>query len=50
MTLHRWTTDPELGFPPLIKIRERNFRSRDAIEKFKAAMIAKAIANRKTAA
>jgi hypothetical protein len=48
MALHRWTTDPDLGFPPIIKIRTRNFRSRAAIEKFKAALILKALANRKT--
>jgi hypothetical protein len=48
MTLHRWTIDPELGFPPPIKIRNLNFRSRDALEKFKADLIRKAIADRKT--
>jgi hypothetical protein len=47
MTLHRWTTDPDLGFPPIIKIRTRNFRSRAAIEEFKAALIRKALTSRK---
>jgi hypothetical protein len=47
MTLSRWTADENLGFPPAIKIRNRNFRSRRAIEEFKRSMIAKAIASRK---
>jgi len=28
MTLWRWDQDPNLDFPPRIKIRKRNFRSR----------------------
>jgi hypothetical protein len=28
MTMHRWDRDPTLGFPPKIKIRRHNFRSR----------------------
>jgi hypothetical protein len=47
MTLHRWSTDPELGFPAKIKIGDRNYRSRAAIEAFKAALIKKALADRK---
>jgi hypothetical protein len=39
MTGHRWTHDPNLGFPPQIKIRERNFRSRKQIEAFKQRMM-----------
>jgi hypothetical protein len=35
MTGFRWTHDPELGFPPIIKIRDRNYRSRRALEAFK---------------
>jgi hypothetical protein len=48
MTGHRWTNDPDLDFPAKIKIGDRNFRSRDALEKFKADLIRKAIADRKT--
>jgi hypothetical protein len=48
MTLHRWSIDPDLGFPPPIKIRNLNFRSRDALDEFKAALIRKALADRKT--
>ncbi len=43
MTLHRWTLDPKLDFPPKIKIRGHNFRSRILLEKFKARMLAAAI-------
>jgi hypothetical protein len=35
MTGHRWTNDPDLDFPPIIKIRDRNYRSRRALEQFK---------------
>jgi len=35
MTLYRWTLDPTLGFPPKIKIKTRNYRSRKALEAFK---------------
>jgi hypothetical protein len=35
MTLYRWTNDPALGFPPKIKIKTRNYRSRKALEAFK---------------
>jgi len=43
MTLYRWTNDPDLGFPPVIKIRKRNFRSRQALETFKQRLIARAL-------
>ena len=46
MTLYRWTNDPALGFPPPIKIRTKNFRSRRAIEEFKARMMRNAVAQR----
>ncbi len=38
MTLWRWDRDPKLGFPPPITIRLRKFRSRLALEEFKARM------------
>jgi len=38
MTLHRWTNDPQLQFPPIVKIRERNYRSRRLFETFKRRM------------
>ena len=46
MGLYRWTHDAKLGFPPPIKIRNRNFRSRRAIEEFKARMMRAAITQR----
>jgi hypothetical protein len=46
MTLWRWTRDPELKFPPPIKIRRHNFRSRRALEEFKSRMLALAIRQR----
>ena len=46
MTLHRWTHDPNLGFPLPIKIRTKNFRSRLALEDFKKRMMQKAIVER----
>ena len=44
MTLWRWTNDAELGFPPAIKIRSRNYRSRRAIDEFKARMLQRGLA------
>ena len=44
MTLYRWTNDPDLGFPPVIKVRQRNYRSRRALEAFKQRLIARALA------
>lgn len=46
MTGWRWTHDPELGFPGPVKIRNRNFRSRRALEDFKARMLRQSIASR----
>jgi hypothetical protein len=47
MTLqHRWSTDPKLEFPPPIKIRNKNFRSRRALEEFKARMMRAAVTQR----
>jgi hypothetical protein len=43
MSLWRWTRDPELNFPPAIRIRGRNFRSRRQLEAFKERMIRAAI-------
>jgi hypothetical protein len=40
MTLFRWSRDPALNFPPAVKVRTRNFRSRRALEAWKARMIA----------
>jgi hypothetical protein len=50
MTLWRWDRDEKLGFPPPIKIRNRNFRSRNALEAFKAKMLRFAIESRAEAA
>ena len=44
MTLYRWTLDPTLAFPRPIKIRNKNYRSRCALEEFKARMMRGAIA------
>ena len=44
MTLDRWTNDPNLRFPPPMKLRNRNFRSRKQLEEFKAELLRKAIA------
>jgi hypothetical protein len=46
MTGWRWDHDPELDFPPAIKIRNRNFRSRRALESFKEKMVRRALAER----
>jgi hypothetical protein len=35
MTVHRWENDSKLNFPPKIKIRKRNYRSRRKYEAFK---------------
>jgi hypothetical protein len=43
MTGWRWTRDPDLDFPPLIKIRRRNFRSRKQLEAFKHRMVKAAL-------
>jgi hypothetical protein len=46
MCLWRWTNDEKLGFPPAIKIHSRNYRSRVALEAFKARLINDAIRSR----
>jgi hypothetical protein len=46
MTGWRWTRDTDLEFPPQIKIRRRNFRSRQQLEAFKARMVRQALAHR----
>jgi hypothetical protein len=49
MTLWRWDHDPELEFPPPIRIRKRKFRRRSALEIFKRQLVRNAIARRKVA-
>lgn len=44
MTGWRWTRDPDLNFPQPVKIRNRCFRSRRAIEEFKHRMMRVSIA------
>jgi hypothetical protein len=39
MTLWRWDHDPKLKFPPAIKIRKKNYRSRRQLEQFKQHLI-----------
>lgn len=46
MSGYRWTHDPNLNFPPAIKIRTRCFRSRRALEEFKERMMRSAISHR----
>ena len=46
MSLWRYTHDPALDFPPPIKIRNRNFRSRHLLEAFKQRMLVSAIRQR----
>lgn len=43
MSLWRWDQDKELGFPPRVCIRKRNFRSRRMLEEFKRRMLAAAV-------
>jgi hypothetical protein len=43
MTGHRWTHDPDLNFPQPVKVRKRNYRSRAALEEFKARLVARAL-------
>jgi hypothetical protein len=43
MAIYRWDRDPTLGFPPKITIRDRNYRSRAALEAFKERVIADAL-------
>jgi predicted DNA-binding transcriptional regulator AlpA len=44
MTLWRWERDPDLAFPPKIKIRNRNYRSARAYREFKQRLMRRAIA------
>ena len=46
MTGWRYTNDPALGFPPVIKIRTRNFRSRHQLEEFKQRLLRDAMSRR----
>jgi predicted DNA-binding transcriptional regulator AlpA len=46
MTLWRWDQDPNLGFPPKVKIRERNHRSRKQVEAFKRQLMQQALKHR----
>jgi len=49
MTMWRWDRDQtliEAGWPPPIRIRNRKFRSRQALEEFKSGMARRAIAER----
>jgi hypothetical protein len=46
MTGYRWSHDPDLNFPPAVKIKERNFRSRRQLEEFKTRLMHKALAGR----
>jgi hypothetical protein len=46
MSLWRWSHDAALDFPAKIQIRNRNFRSRRALEGFKARMLRQALAER----
>src|SRR5437660_11033276 len=39
MTGWRWTRDHQLGFPPPIKIKARNYRSRRALNEWRERMI-----------
>jgi predicted DNA-binding transcriptional regulator AlpA len=45
-TIWRWDRDPNLGFPPAIKINGRSYRSRQQLEAFKAALMARALKRR----
>jgi len=46
MTLWRWDHDPELGFPPPFKVRNRKFRRRQQINEWKNSWWRAAIARR----
>ena len=39
MTLWRWERDRQLDFPPKIKIRTRNYRSRRALSEWRDRMV-----------
>ena len=49
MTIWRWDRSAEkraLGWPPKVKIGERNFRPRSGLEKFKDTVLQRALAER----
>jgi hypothetical protein len=49
MTIYRWDANPEkiaLGWPPKIRIGNRNFRSRRLLEAFKENVIRRALVER----
>ena len=43
MTIWRWDRNPDLGFPPAIKINGRTYRSRLMLEAFKQRLLAQAL-------
>jgi hypothetical protein len=47
MTLLRWSADPAMSFPPVIKHNNRCYRSRKALEQYKQHLKKQAIRNRK---
>lgn len=48
ITIWRWTKDSNLGFPPAVKINNRNYRRRSDIEAFKLRMFEQAVTSNKT--
>jgi hypothetical protein len=44
VTLANWTNNPARGFPPQIKFGNRGYRSRKALEAYKARKLREAIA------
>jgi hypothetical protein len=52
MTLWRWDRDEAkaaLGWPPKVKIGDRNFRHRSRLEAFKSNLLQRALAQREAA-
>lgn len=50
MTIWRWDRDPrmaELGWPPKVPIKGRNYRHRSKLEAFKVNLLQRAVAERK---
>ena len=41
MTIWRYSRDPDLGFPPVVKLRGRNYRWRSQLEVFKGRLAPK---------
>jgi hypothetical protein len=53
MSIFRWDRDSrmiELGWPPRVMLNQRGYRSRKLLEKFKANLMARALASRGEAA